>query len=301
MSSFRRLMMITAILAFGAGTADAVIVPTAQSRTVAATAHAQDSQTSGDDSDSDLAPDFGPFDRAVSATVLLAGALGAGTGSQDSEILPIAIRAAGSHSANGEGWEPGGAGNATGSSHFEVTFDLTEDADYAMTGTLEAFDSGSTTLQLTGPSGTIHFLSPSNESIVVAEVGNLLAGSYTLVIESSGSAFGDFFFYDYASGFYDIDFAFPAATGSRIGEVGAAGIMVAPNPFRTTTRIRPGSGNVTVHDLRGRVVRRLTVAADGATEWDARDDRGRPLPSGVYFVNVAGDRESTRTKVTLIR
>lgn len=85
----------------------------------------------------------------------------------------------------------------------------------------------------------------------------------------------------------------------------------SPNPFTVETGIRfslPGasSARLTFYDVRGRKVRRLEGEEElgGGVHgllWDGRDDRGRELPSGVYFYKLeAGGRERTR-KAILVR
>jgi photosystem II stability/assembly factor-like uncharacterized protein len=69
-----------------------------------------------------------------------------------------------------------------------------------------------------------------------------------------------------------------------------------PNPFNPRTRLSwemPADGPVwlTVHDVRGRLVRELIAGAvwprgRQAREWDGRDDAGRALAAGVYLVRV---------------
>lgn len=75
----------------------------------------------------------------------------------------------------------------------------------------------------------------------------------------------------------------------------ALDVRAYPNPFNPQTRIRyevPADGpvRVRVHDLAGRTMRTLVDAgrAAGSHEvvWQGRDDRGRPVPSGVYVVQV---------------
>lgn len=83
----------------------------------------------------------------------------------------------------------------------------------------------------------------------------------------------------------------------------------SPNPFSGGTRIRyelPHAARVTlrVHDLRGRVVRELFSgfrdAGPGETDWDGRDDGGRRLSSGIYFIRLeAGSLNATRRTVLL--
>ncbi len=92
---------------------------------------------------------------------------------------------------------------------------------------------------------------------------------------------------------------------------GIAGIAVEPNPFTGAVRIRidltddavaraPEAG-VMILDAAGRRVRELAAApASGPgtariLSWDARDDRGREVPAGMYWVRVrAWDRQIAR-------
>lgn len=69
---------------------------------------------------------------------------------------------------------------------------------------------------------------------------------------------------------------------------GAAGpvLTAAPNPFNPRTVLRlagadAAATSLAIHDLRGRLVRRLIAAPTVA--WDGRDAAGRALPSGAYL------------------
>jgi len=83
-----------------------------------------------------------------------------------------------------------------------------------------------------------------------------------------------------------------------------------PNPARGSTVLAfslrdPGAAELSVVDAAGRRVATLVTGrqASGRHEirWAGRDARGRPLPSGVYFVALeVGDARDLR-KVTLIR
>ena len=70
---------------------------------------------------------------------------------------------------------------------------------------------------------------------------------------------------------------------------------VAPNPFSNEMRVAlTAVGNdpvaVSIHDVRGRLVRHVTRAASGSGSgpaslvWDGRDEAGSGVPAGVYFV-----------------
>jgi hypothetical protein len=86
-----------------------------------------------------------------------------------------------------------------------------------------------------------------------------------------------------------VDGILPAATA-------LAGIQ--PNPFNPSTLLRFTSDreqrlSLEVLDATGRHLRTLADEHFGAGEhqrrWDGRDDAGRSLPSGVYFVRLCGD------------
>ncbi|HEU4364226.1 MAG TPA: T9SS type A sorting domain-containing protein [Candidatus Krumholzibacteria bacterium] len=83
----------------------------------------------------------------------------------------------------------------------------------------------------------------------------------------------------------------------------------APNPFQSTTTFsvwspREAAAEVDVFDVRGRRVHR--EAATLAAGWQdlafaAVDDRGRPLPSGVYFYRVRAAGETRTHKIVVAR
>jgi len=90
-------------------------------------------------------------------------------------------------------------------------------------------------------------------------------------------------------------------------------LQVHPNPFNPTVEIsfslaKAATGPVAVEilDLRGRLVRRLSVEdIEGANShglhWDGRDANGARLPSGVYFVRVRAGENQAVKKMALIK
>ena len=71
-----------------------------------------------------------------------------------------------------------------------------------------------------------------------------------------------------------------------------------PNPFNPATTIscelpEPGYVALNVYDVTGQLVRRLVNgqvnAGHHAVEWDGRDNRGRPVASGVYLCRLVAD------------
>ena len=83
-----------------------------------------------------------------------------------------------------------------------------------------------------------------------------------------------------------------------------------PNPFAKGTSVNYELGSygpvtLTVHDVSGRLVRRLESGPRQAgihtVRWDGADSRGHIVPAGVYFVRfAAGDKASTG-RLTLVR
>jgi hypothetical protein len=93
------------------------------------------------------------------------------------------------------------------------------------------------------------------------------------------------------------DFTLLSAAPTAVSEAGPSRTPVffagaSPNPSNGTTALRfslPARANVrlNIYDARGRLVRRLSDETRGAgahvIQWDGRDDRGRGVPTGIYF------------------
>jgi len=86
--------------------------------------------------------------------------------------------------------------------------------------------------------------------------------------------------------------------------------LVSPNPFTNLTRISFGNVQraqgieLKIFDATGRLVKQWDYSTIGKSDcipWDGRDNSGRKLPSGVYFLKLeAGDYSATE-KLLLIR
>lgn len=102
----------------------------------------------------------------------------------------------------------------------------------------------------------------------------------------------------------DVTPATPPAGQPRI-------VTVAPNPFNPHTAIRlelPSARSVTlrIHDAAGRRLRTLVAGAvmaagEHTIGWDGRDDRGRPLASGVYLCRLEAGGEVSQRRLVLAR
>jgi hypothetical protein len=73
-------------------------------------------------------------------------------------------------------------------------------------------------------------------------------------------------------------------------------LAAAPNPFLARTRLtRATPDALELVDAGGRVLRRWAPGGPAALEWNGRDDRGAPVPAGVYYARTPGaDRIACR-------
>jgi hypothetical protein len=87
-------------------------------------------------------------------------------------------------------------------------------------------------------------------------------------------------------------------------------IVITPNPLpgHGTIAFSPGrdasGAELRIVDVGGRVVRRFDVGpgADRRTvDWDGRDGAGRPLPSGVYYVQLRTGMRTAARPAVLVR
>jgi hypothetical protein len=85
----------------------------------------------------------------------------------------------------------------------------------------------------------------------------------------------------------------------------ASSLRAWPNPFVSSVRVvGPLALGYWVLDVCGRRVRRLQAGSDGSTVWDGRDDLGRVLPAGLYWLapwsTAAGHTTNRSTRVLKI-
>lgn len=83
-----------------------------------------------------------------------------------------------------------------------------------------------------------------------------------------------------------------------------------PNPARTSSTIRMGfprtaRASLTIYDPAGRAVRKLldgdVRAGEVVVAWDARDDMGKALPSGVYLYRLESASKVITRRIVLVR
>ena len=87
---------------------------------------------------------------------------------------------------------------------------------------------------------------------------------------------------------------------------------VQPNPFTGSTRILYSApavpnapANLDIHDVQGRLVRRLTQQGHGigarVLVWDGRNDQGDPLAAGTYFYRLEWNGQRRGGSITRVR
>ena len=99
------------------------------------------------------------------------------------------------------------------------------------------------------------------------------------------------------------------ATDAPLVAAQDAALSVSPNPAHDVSVIRFAAGSLGelfdagVFDVSGRRVRALEVEAakNGALEWDGRDESGRALPSGIYWVKLCTSQGEHSARVVRIR
>jgi hypothetical protein len=101
-----------------------------------------------------------------------------------------------------------------------------------------------------------------------------------------------------------------AGVGDVPGPSVALTLHTSPEPARgpvtlAITAAGSGAQTVEIHDVTGRLVRRLTggwqPSGTRLLVWDGRDDGGSPLPSGVYLATARTAGVIARAHVTLLR
>lgn len=102
------------------------------------------------------------------------------------------------------------------------------------------------------------------------------------------------------------------ATVKAKGGGGAAAVRAyaSPNPFNPQTKVNytlksAGQTTVKIFSLEGRLVKTLhdgfSPAGTSELHWNGLDHAGRPVPSGVYFLNVQSSGDRAVTKLYLLK
>jgi hypothetical protein len=183
-------------------------------------------------------------------------------------------------------------------------------------------------LVVTDPAGTRHYpwtLDPANPAVAAVRTaedhlnplekvevdGSLIAGTWTVEVRGTTVPMGP---QEYSL-VWSHDGTPGAVAAPEVSPSGSLRTVTLhgshPNPFSPWTRIhytleRTADVELRVLDVRGRVVRSFVrgqaqAAGDYTYTWRGRDDGGRDLASGVYFVELRAGEERMTRKTTLLR
>ncbi len=101
-----------------------------------------------------------------------------------------------------------------------------------------------------------------------------------------------------------------AVTIKSLPQVQTQLLANVPNPFNPQTRIRFSLAHdqpvrVSVFDLTGRLVKVLVnerrSAGENSVAWQGRDDAGRPVASGAYYVRLESDDQVDHQKIMMLK
>ena len=82
---------------------------------------------------------------------------------------------------------------------------------------------------------------------------------------------------------------------------------IGPNPLRPSRGqhqmrfLGPPNTEIRIYTLTGQLVKELTTASDGTSSWDATNQSGRDVASGVYFIFVKASGKSETYKAIVER
>lgn len=284
----------------------AAVIPLGQQRIVTALATASNAEEFDSSSDNIVFDEPGPFNQSLVFDAEVTGSTATGQTVLNSGINGASLFAVANFSATAA-IEDQAFAEAFGRSLVTYEFRLTEEAPFTAIGQLDASGNGVTVFQLNGPSGNIYSFLPSNDDdLFFSESGVLAPGDYDVFITTSGFGQAHPVAQSDAAGFFYVVFNMDA-TVSVPTVPASAELRVFPNPMRRSATIQlPLSHGtdreilVTIHTADGRAVRTLRGAAGGTTMWDARNERGLPVPAGVYYVHVDG-AEPVTSRLTLLR
>jgi len=156
------------------------------------------------------------------------------------------------------------------------------------------------------PSGGATILNRTVDSPVSACPASVPEDAANRFVLATGSPTAPIVFHNNARASVNVS---STVTGVGAPAPPVAVLRASPNPFQTTTLVEaPGWRPLTIHDVRGRLVRVLTcrgscpqVAGPYRGVWDGTDGEGRRLPSGIYFLKYAGESGPVIRRIALLR
>jgi hypothetical protein len=300
MPSWRLAGLIFALGLTVAPTVNATIVLLGQDRRAASSVFVTGETEFDSDQLTEVAPDTGPFDVTLLTEVVITDASASATAIQSSTIGSEFIE--GSGLATGDATAEGNAiAYAAANSNVAIRFSVEQPRSYSILGFLEGTENSTATFQLSRPFETLAWFRADEGYLPVEQHGTMEPGTYDLNITCGGGATADPSGVQRDSAAYDILFLLSPVTDVPSPTLVSVPMQAAPNPFRASTRISIPEGvrEVRVMDARGRLVR--TLAASPSVPFDGRDEAGRPLAGGVYWLKAVGGPDIGPVKVVRLR
>jgi flagellar hook assembly protein FlgD len=97
--------------------------------------------------------------------------------------------------------------------------------------------------------------------------------------------------------FHDLDSLYTSVSSLQKAEFG---ITVSPNPFSSLTNIsfelpeNYRSGELNIFNLHGQLIRKIKIpVAVKQLQWDGTDQKGMPVPKGIYLLNICNGTYSS--------
>lgn len=296
--------LLIASTRLGTGEAHADLVPVSQVRSIIS--FAQVVPVEGDvgfDSEFIQFLDLGAFDDDLELEVTVGDAASHVTTFQVSEISATGVTASGGFASAATLGTTAEFAEALGSTGLTFRFDATSVTHVRIAGTLTATGGGRATVTLVGPGDLLLHIFAEAESRYVDQLFALAPGVHEMTLSTGGYGqalpTGEF----PSTGGFELSLSVVApAAVDLTGDPTANPLRVVPNPMSTHTEIR-FSGNAAmgrpllVFDGSGRRIRDLGNVTVPTISWNGRDDRGEPVPHGVYFLRVPGTPISARAIV----
>lgn len=302
------------VFAAGFAQAEATLHPVDAYRIVQCSSSVSSGAGNDDGSGEESSMVFGPFAYALSFPVSSGSATALGASVQSSQIDAMGFHADASVQALAEISDLDGFANASTYDEFRLYFTVENTnvlVSYSMSGWFSASERVEGHLSL-GDAGTglvLQSFVGSTDSTAFDYTGLLAPGEEYMLygyLESSAAAdpLGDWS--QSGNGSFHFDLTLATAVAAPIGRAETTYLQVWPNPCAGRSQIslvgKPFEGRLAIFDIRGRRVRQFELQPEQRVlSWDGYDQRGKPLPAGVYFLRLAGAGYETQHKLTLLR
>jgi predicted outer membrane repeat protein len=102
-------------------------------------------------------------------------------------------------------------------------------------------------------------------------------------------------------------YEFQESSGLETSKVLENDFWVSPNPIKSSASFHinvakfSSKARLMIYNARGMVVESFEIKNASVIHWDAKDDKGNPLPSGIYFYSILDENDYDAKKLILYR